>query len=329
MSVGLFQDLRQEGPSKTMSGGIMRRGENGKGKFQGKALLEAYGAVGPLLSVMFSSSIVGVSVIDAQMRFRAINGTLAAMNGVPTARHVGRKLRYVLGAASPKIESAMKQVLETQEPVFLELRAKLPLRSDVGHWVENFLPVRDADGRVTHVAVVVLEITGKRNLERSLHYMIGNLSQIETALRTELQCARMMAGRPDEPTRLLPRAIELVEDCILEAQHISEIARSVCSVNVPQISTGAQELLAPGGDTMSSTDACDREENQRARQLSPRERKVLQLLAECKTNKEVAATLGISVRTAETYRARIMLKLELHSIGNLVRFAVRNKIIEA
>jgi DNA-binding NarL/FixJ family response regulator len=64
------------------------------------------------------------------------------------------------------------------------------------------------------------------------------------------------------------------------------------------------------------------------RRLTPREREILQLLAEGKSNKEIAGFLGISVKTAETHRANIMLKLNFHSITELVRYAVRNKIIQ-
>jgi DNA-binding NarL/FixJ family response regulator len=60
-----------------------------------------------------------------------------------------------------------------------------------------------------------------------------------------------------------------------------------------------------------------------------REREIIQLLAEGKSNKEVAASLGISVKTAETHRAAVMRKLGFHSIGELVRYAIRNHIIEA
>ena len=62
--------------------------------------------------------------------------------------------------------------------------------------------------------------------------------------------------------------------------------------------------------------------------LTPREREILQLLAEGKSNKEIAALLGISVNTAEAHRANIMLKLDFHSITELVVYAVRNKIIQ-
>lgn len=62
--------------------------------------------------------------------------------------------------------------------------------------------------------------------------------------------------------------------------------------------------------------------------LTPREREIVQLLAEGKSSKEVAVALGISVKTAETHRANIMRKLELHSVSELVRYAVKNQIIE-
>jgi len=62
--------------------------------------------------------------------------------------------------------------------------------------------------------------------------------------------------------------------------------------------------------------------------LSSREREVLQMLAEGKTNKEIAAILNLSVYTVDAHRGRIMEKLNVHSINELVRFAVRNGLID-
>jgi DNA-binding NarL/FixJ family response regulator len=62
--------------------------------------------------------------------------------------------------------------------------------------------------------------------------------------------------------------------------------------------------------------------------LSPKEREVMQLVAEGKTNKEVAVKLDISVKTVETHRKHIMSKLDLHSMSDLVRYAIQNRIIE-
>ena len=55
----------------------------------------------------------------------------------------------------------------------------------------------------------------------------------------------------------------------------------------------------------------------------------MQLVAEGKSSKEVADHLGISLKTAETHRANILRKLKLHSVSELVRYAIRNQIVEA
>jgi DNA-binding NarL/FixJ family response regulator len=63
--------------------------------------------------------------------------------------------------------------------------------------------------------------------------------------------------------------------------------------------------------------------------LTRRERQVVQLLAEGKSTKEVASVLDLSVKTAETHRSNIMGKLGLHSVSELVMYAVRNNIVQA
>jgi DNA-binding NarL/FixJ family response regulator len=63
--------------------------------------------------------------------------------------------------------------------------------------------------------------------------------------------------------------------------------------------------------------------------LTAREREIVQLLSEGRSSKDVASFLGLSVKTAETHRANIMRKLGIHSVSELVRYAVRNQIIEA
>jgi len=63
--------------------------------------------------------------------------------------------------------------------------------------------------------------------------------------------------------------------------------------------------------------------------LTARQKQILQLLAEGKSSKKVAETLNISVKTAETHRANIMRRLDCHSVTELVRYAIRNHVIEA
>jgi len=61
--------------------------------------------------------------------------------------------------------------------------------------------------------------------------------------------------------------------------------------------------------------------------LSPREREVVQLLAEGRSSKEVAAKLSVSVKTVEAHRSNVMRKLNLHSVAQIVRYAIRNEMI--
>lgn len=62
--------------------------------------------------------------------------------------------------------------------------------------------------------------------------------------------------------------------------------------------------------------------------LTPREREILQLVSEGKSNKEVAVSLHLSVKTANTHRSNIMRKLKIHNVTELVRYAVRHQMIE-
>lgn len=70
-------------------------------------------------------------------------------------------------------------------------------------------------------------------------------------------------------------------------------------------------------------------EKQAGSELTHREREIVQLIAEGKSTKEVAQVLGISVKTAETHRTNLMRKLDLHSVTDIVRYAIRHQIIQA
>ena len=76
-------------------------------------------------------------------------------------------------------------------------------------------------------------------------------------------------------------------------------------------------LRRPHGDSAVAT----------PRALAPREREVVQLVAEGKSSKEIAVMLGLSVKTVETHRSNILIKLKIHSIVELVMYAVRNGIV--
>jgi len=111
-----------------------------------------------------------------------------------------------------------------------------------------------------------------------------------------------------DTTRLLVSAIESI------AQH-------------KPFFTGTASEVVLGGFLRPGQPA--RKESRALPRLTAREREIVQLLAEGKSNKEVSTTLGISVKTVDAHRANIMHKLNLHSVTDLVRYAIRNNIIAA
>jgi len=84
----------------------------------------------------------------------------------------------------------------------------------------------------------------------------------------------------------------------------------------PRVVDAMRELMISGGqdDSLDS--------------LTTREREIVQLIAESFSNKEIAAKLGMSVRTADTHRTNIMKKLDLHDVAALTRWAIANKLVD-
>jgi len=87
-------------------------------------------------------------------------------------------------------------------------------------------------------------------------------------------------------------------------------------------------FVTPKVSEVLFSDVINPDQAEAGQRLSAREREIVQLLAEGKTNKEVGETLGITTRTAENHRAKIMYKLGEDSVAGLVRYAIRNKLID-
>ncbi len=298
----------------------MARG-NSRAKTAEDILLTAEGAIGALIPPLFASPVMGVAVLDSRVRFRAINGALAAMNGLPVSAssQSGKSLRLALGPAMRQIEPLARQVLETGEPIAnLECTAKLPGRKNVCSWLETYLPIRGMENRITAVVAIIVELMDARNVRTSLKEAIGELAHASAALRTELPGRGSMGRGPGETGGPLSHAIELIDNCLRTAKSVDETLSRTLAVH--------ERLRIP---VVGHEAGPQRDDSSDVKTLSRREYEVLGLLAGGHSNKEVACHIGISVRTVETYRARIFLKLGLRSIGHLVRFAVRNRIIEA
>ena len=113
--------------------------------------------------------------------------------------------------------------------------------------------------------------------------------------------------------------------CVLKSDADQSLIAAIESLrqHKPFLTSTVTEFVLD--DYMGRADALD----DGLAKVTGREREIIQLLAEGKSNKEAAATLGISVKTIEAHRANIMRKLRLHSVSELVRYAIRNKIVQA
>ena len=115
--------------------------------------------------------------------------------------------------------------------------------------------------------------------------------------------ARGYLLKSDAPAELLPAIEALLADRLY-------FTSSVAQVVLAGFLKGTEPDAEPGG------------------QLSPREREIVQLIAEGRSTKEIARTLSIAVGTAETHRGNIMRKMGFESLSDVVRYAIKNKMIE-
>lgn len=208
------------------------------------------------LASMLDESRVGVVICDRQLRYKALNQSVADIHNEPVKAHLGRPMRQILGNFADKIVPHWENVLSSgNSSTNLEIVGKLPKRSGMGRWVENLFPLKDGRGRVEHVGCFVIEI-----IPTPLSARPRSTSMEKIKARSGSQ-----ASRPEPPERVI---------------------------------------------------------------LSHREQEVLRLLAEGKTTKQIASTLQISARTVETYRGRLMLKVQADSMVKLIHYAIQNCIIK-
>jgi DNA-binding NarL/FixJ family response regulator len=108
---------------------------------------------------------------------------------------------------------------------------------------------------------------------------------------------------------------------VLKTQAAEDLVRAI-----DEVSRGAV-YISPGV-AVSLVDAILDKDESGTQDLTPRERQILQLIAESKSTKQIARILGISFKTAESHRSRLMKKLDIHETAGLVRYAVRRGLVQ-
>ena len=139
-----------------------------------------------LLAAYFSSSTMGLAIVDAGLRYVALNRALADINGIPAQDHLGKTLREVLGSFADRLEPAFKRVLTDREPMTLEISSNGSTGGEPRSWVKHYIPIRDDSGVVRRIAVVVVETTERRKQQASL------LESVAGKLRQEMDRLHML-----------------------------------------------------------------------------------------------------------------------------------------
>src|SRR5271163_4877299 len=184
----LDRDARRSLALLEMAEVVSRSREPGEALFESEQLLNAY----------FSASKVGLVILDAELRFVAINQTLAEMNGIPAEAHLGKSLREMLGDFAELIEPQFRRVFATQQPILdLEISSVLPTRTEPGHWIEHFIPIKNASGEVAQVGGVVVEITEQKRLEESLRGVSEMLREEKKRHQVLMEVSRVLAAKWD------------------------------------------------------------------------------------------------------------------------------------
>jgi two-component system cell cycle sensor histidine kinase/response regulator CckA len=125
----------------------------------------------------FNSAIFGFAILDENLRYTYINDTLAQMNGLPAAEHLGKHLREVIPHLADHVEALCSEVFATGRP-----QRRTELCGETGtesgrnrHWVVDIFPMRDRNGKPDAVGVTVFETTSQKDAEDKLHNIVENI----------------------------------------------------------------------------------------------------------------------------------------------------------
>ena len=150
-----------------------------------------------LLAAYFSSTTVGLCILDTDLRYLAINNTLAEMHGLPASDHLGKTMREVLGDFADILEPQYQRVLATGEPVNSEISGVLPTRTEPSHWIVHCLPIKEATGVTTRIGAIVVEMTAQKKLQKSIEDIGRQLKKEMKRLRMLLDVSSLLASNWD------------------------------------------------------------------------------------------------------------------------------------
>jgi DNA-binding CsgD family transcriptional regulator len=271
-----------------------------------------------LLNGIFDAASVGLAVFDAQTRVVIANPAFASMianSGVSGC--IGKTIQKILGRAADDLESAIRTTFDTgrQHPS-VAVATRMPHAGLVNHWLFNLLPIRDPIGGQLQVAAITVETNHQKRIEQYFLTLMADMSWLREQISKDPSSLKNHCEIPRSSAKT--RFLDLVSEEVRSfSAMLQDGARMPPGESVP---TGSR-LEHPSHHKSPQQEAED------LASLSPRELQVLTLAGNGKSNKEIALLAGLSIKTVETYRSRLGLKLDLHSTIEIVLYAVRNHLI--
>lgn len=289
------------------------------------------------LASHLDSSTVGVALFDRELDCKAVNAALSRMVAVTTSDCAGKTIHEIFCKGALELETIFQRVWESGNPFTnFPLTGTFSETSENACWLVSLFPIKDKSGQVRLLAATFSEVTKRSCVEL-------RLSRLKHKFPVDV--SGQLGPFGEEFTYLSARTFNLIKQsvellkCSMSLRcHLSEarirkgLMRQALSLIGSRLQKPGLRPLWPRGahrasPSMGSVPTTGSELP--AGCPSPRESQVLSLLADGKSNKEIGTVLEISTRTVEFYRARIMIKLDLHSTAALVRYAIRNNIVEA
>lgn len=141
------------------------------------------------IQAYYDTAPIGLCVLDRDLRFLRVNDRLAAINGLSVAAHLGRTVREVLPTLADTVEPLFQRILANGEPLLnLEIAGETAAQPGVTRvWRENFHPLRDAEGQVSGINVMVEEITALKQAERQLRESEKRYRELSAELELKVQ----------------------------------------------------------------------------------------------------------------------------------------------
>src|SRR5579864_4656741 len=144
-----------------------------------------------------NGSKIGFAIYDQGFHYVGANSALSTMNGVPPEEHLGQTAPEVIGRTARIIEARIDRVFLTGQPVYQhEFSAKLPMRTDIGYWIQDYFPIGDERDRVSHVGILVIEVTQHRRLEGMIRHLRASITSGDTIDGRKELLALIHAAQP-------------------------------------------------------------------------------------------------------------------------------------